>query len=156
MDQNTSTVSEPDQNRPKKQDAATRWRKLLEDQRVSGLPISVFCRERGVPVSSLFAWRRRLTRGNGNGNNRGNGAGVFKPVELAGEPTSHPPRADGDHDNDDDARANRVDADGGIELCLIGRRPWRLVVRRGFDQQLLLDLLQALEARPAWSVESRS
>ena len=88
----------------------------------------------------LFAWRRRLTRAGGSG------AQVFKPVKLAGEPKARRPRA-----ADDDRHADGTHADGGIEVCLSGRR--RLIVRRGFDRQLLLDLLDALETRP---LESRS
>ena len=40
--------------------ASARWQKLIADQKASGLRVSVFCRERGIPVSSLFAKRRRL------------------------------------------------------------------------------------------------
>ncbi|WP_428937503.1 IS66 family insertion sequence element accessory protein TnpA [Fontivita pretiosa] len=127
MNQNTSVVAEPDQNQPGKPDAATRWRRLLEDQRASGLPVSVFCRQRGIPASSLFAWRRRLT----------GGAEVFKPVKLVGEPKRSRPA---DDDEDD------VDADGAIEVCLAGQR--RLIVRRGFDRELFLELIEALESRP--------
>jgi hypothetical protein len=142
-----AVVCEADQRQPgKRPDAAARWRKLLEDQRVSGLPISVFCRERGVPASSLFAWRRRLKLPGGGG------AQTFKPVELVGAPkrprpapAPGPAPADGDGDADVD-----VDAGGdAIELCLAagpaGRRR-RLVVRRGFDRQLLADLVQTLES----------
>ena len=58
----SSAVSESVQAQPvKPPDMASRWRKVLKDQRVSGLPISVFCRQRGIPQSALFAWRRRLT-----------------------------------------------------------------------------------------------
>ena len=123
------SASESDQGQPIKQpDAATRWRKLLEDQRVSGLPVSVFCRERGLPQSSLFAWRRKLTGGGG-------GQETFKAVKVA-EPA--PPaalrRRAGDHGG----------AEGAIELCLPGQR--RLLVHRGFDRQLLLEVIGALES----------
>ena len=36
------------------------WRGLIREQRASGLGISAFCREREVPLSSFFQWRRKL------------------------------------------------------------------------------------------------
>ncbi len=36
------------------------WRGLVRDQKASGLSISAFCRERKVPASSFFNWRRKL------------------------------------------------------------------------------------------------
>lgn len=121
----SSAVSESDQGQPgKPPDAATRWRKLLEDQRVSGLPVSVFCRDRGIAQSSLFAWRRKLT----------GGQETFKAVKVMTEPApSRPSRRRAD---DDGA------AQGAIELWLPGQR--RLLVHRGFDRRLLLDLIEAL------------
>ena len=122
----SSAVSESEQGQPvKPPDAATRWRKLLEVHRVSGLPISVFCRERGIGQSSLFAWRRKLT-----------GVGqTFKAVKVMAEPAAPP------HGRADDDGAV---AQGAIELCLAGQR--RLLVHRGFDRCLLVDLIQTLEA----------
>ena len=119
MNQVTPPAAATDQTQPRNKDAAARWRKLLEDQRASGLPISAFCRERGIPASSLFAWRSKL---------RGTGTEIFKAVAIV--PDSKPRRYGGD------------DA-GAIELCLPGER--RLRVRRGFDRQLLWDLISALE-----------
>jgi len=121
MNQITSVVSESDHPQAK-QPAATRWRKLLEDQQSSGLPISLFCRERGISQASLFAWRRRLSSGH---------VVKFAAVKVARakpkSPITDSPR------------------DGSIELCLSGDR--RLVLRSGFDRQLLLDLLVALESK---------
>jgi hypothetical protein len=122
MNENTSAVAQADPTRPKKKDASARWRKLLEDQRASGLPISAFCRERGIAAASLFAWRRRLA----------GVESVFKPVKVVATPTPAPSRGD---DSGDDA---------AIELRLAGER--RLMVRRGFDRQLLADVIRALES----------
>ena len=36
------------------------WRELLVEQQASGLPVTAFCRERGVSDASFYAWRRRL------------------------------------------------------------------------------------------------
>jgi transposase-like protein len=127
MNQITSPAAQTDQTQPRRKDAAARWRKLLEDQRSSGLPVVAFCRERGIAASSLFAWRRRLLRG----------PEVFKPVTVAAEPRRR---------RRDDGVANSasevVDA-ACVELCLPGQR--RLIVRRGFDRQLLLDVIDALQ-----------
>jgi hypothetical protein len=131
----SSVILESEQGQPvKPPDMAARWRKVLEDQRISGLPISVFCRQRGIPQSSLFAWRRRLA-----------GVGrAFQAVKIMAEPaasrlSSHRAGGDGAAVEDDGAAAG-----GAIELCLPGDR--RLLVRRGFDRGLLADLIEALEA----------
>jgi hypothetical protein len=120
MNPATSPAAQADESQPRKKDASARWRKLLEDQQASGLPVSAFCRERGVAASSLFAWRRRLA----------GGEAVFKPVTIAA--TSTPALDDGG-------------GEGAIELHLPGGR-LRLMVRRGFDRQLLVDVIDALEA----------
>jgi hypothetical protein len=127
MDASTSAVSKLDQ-KPAREDAATRWRKLIEQHRDSGLSVSVYCRERGISAASLFAWRRRLSRG----------AEHFKPVQFLTE--SKQRSAD-----DADPVAIELPAASFIELCLQGQR--RLIVRRGFDRGLLLALLDALESR---------
>lgn len=124
MNQLTSPAAQTDQTQLKKKDASTRWRKLLEDQRASGLPISAFCRERGIAASSLFAWRRRLA----------DGASMFKPVKMVVTP-GPTVRGGGAGDGGGDA---------AIELYLPGER--RLIVRRGFDRQLLLDVIHAMES----------
>ena len=120
MNQATSPAVETDQSPLQRKDASARWRKLLEDQRASGLPVTAFCRERGIAASSLFAWRRRLARGEP----------VFKPVKVAATPA--PSRRGGDG------------GEGAIELHLAAQR--RLIVRRGFDRQLLADVIYALES----------
>ena len=92
--------------------AADRWRKIIQQQQASGLPVLAFCRRAGVPQSSFFAWRRKLRQ-----------PGTFAEVKLSAEP---------------------VVGTAGIELRLPGGRC--VVVRPGFDRQMLLDLLQVLEA----------
>ena len=132
MNQNTSAVVESEQKSPK-EDAASRWRKLIDQQRESGLSVSVYCRERGISAASLFAWRRRLRPASGFP-----GAEMFKPVKLLTESKRR---------SADDAEPVAIESPGVsfIELCLPGER--RLIVRRGFDRGLLLDLLDALEPK---------
>jgi transposase len=51
------------ENKPTKEPAAARWRRLIEQQEESGLGISAYCRERGFSAASMFAWKRRLRSG---------------------------------------------------------------------------------------------
>jgi hypothetical protein len=141
MDETTSAVLQSDQKRVKQSvgraspsaAAAARWRKLLEDQRASGLPVSAFCRERGIAASSLFAWRRRLCPPRQPASGGGGGGGeTFRPVKLI----AHARPGHGEMVGDDAA----------IELCLRGGR--RLMLRTGFDRQLLAEVIAALEALP--------
>ena len=125
MNQNNSAVVESEFKPKPAGEKAARWRKLLEDQRISGLPVSVFCRERGIPQSSLFAWRRRLAVGEP----------AFKPVKVVSG------RVDNSLGSGEEPVPRGL---AGIELCLRGRR--HLIVRRGFDRQLLLELVQAMES----------
>ena len=124
MNRSTSPPAQTDQTPPERKDASARWRRLLEDQRASGLPISAFCRERGIPASSLFAWRRRLA----------GGEQMFKPVKIAATPASARHGGGGGGDGDE----------GAIELHVAQGRC--LIVRRGFDRQLLVDVIRALES----------
>ena len=123
MNQNDSADLESDA-KPAKEDASARWRKLIEQQRESGLPVSAYCRRRGVSAASFFAWRRRLVGAAG--------AAEFKPVKVVSEAG----RVRGAKS------AARVDS--VIELRLAGKR--RVMVRRGFDRDLLIELIGALEA----------
>jgi hypothetical protein len=36
------------------------WAALLAAQAASGLPASIWCKERGINVTSLYTWRKRL------------------------------------------------------------------------------------------------
>lgn len=133
MKENTSIGSEGLQDHSGKQNAQSRWRRLIEDHRVSGLAVSVFCRERGIPQSSLFAWRRRLKSGVA--------AATFKPVAVVSEAASSPPAGEVEP-----PAASLVEppAVSAVELILSGDR--RLLVRPGFDRQLLLDVIGVLES----------
>ena len=114
---------------------ATRWRQIIERQRSSGQGVSAFCRDNGIKPSSFFAWRRRLA-----GGDTGTGVGKFIEVKTSaarGKPLPSSVK-------DDDGLA--ADASSSIELRLVCGH--RLLVRRGFDRQLLLDLLDVLETCP--------
>jgi transposase-like protein len=98
-----------------------KWRQIIESQRAGGQTAAAYCREHGVTQASFFAWKRRLqptsqTRG-------------F--VEI----------------NATDVKPSDVDAAEGkasaIEVCLRGGR--RLLVRRGLDRELLIEMIAVLE-----------
>ncbi len=36
------------------------WQNVIEQQAVSGRPVSVFCLERGLTEQSFYSWRKRL------------------------------------------------------------------------------------------------
>jgi hypothetical protein len=110
--------------------ALGRWRGIIEQHEVSGLPVARFCKERGVPESSFFAWRRRLRQAamplpafieiKAQARDAG-GAADGGAAQGVAPPTSCPP----------------------IELLLPGDR--RLLVRGDFDRRLLADLVRTLE-----------
>lgn len=100
---------------------------MIADQEASGLPVSVFCRERGIPQASHFAWRRRLSRAETSST-----PAKFQVVKLVPETSGQSERF----------------TDGSIELFLRGGSGGerRLLIQKGFDRGLLLDLVQALES----------
>ena len=100
--------------------ATGRWRKVIQQQRASGLSVAAFCRRSGVPQASFYAWRRKLE-------NEVNFAEVKLPAGVI-------------------LKSGGVSATdtGEIELRLPFRRC--VVVRPGFDRQTLVELLQVLEA----------
>src|ERR1700677_3092153 len=94
------------------------WRLIIDEQRASGLTVAAYCRDRGIKDSAFYAWKRRL-RSPGKSNR--SSVPVFVEVK--------PPK---------------TSASEAIEICLSGGR--RLLVRRGFDPNLLMDLVRTLEA----------
>ena len=46
--------------RGRRLETCAKWEALVAEQAGSGLSVAAFCRERGVPASQLFAWKRRL------------------------------------------------------------------------------------------------
>lgn len=58
-------------------ETAERWRRIVQQQQSSGLPVTAFCRRAGVPQSSFFAWRRKLRD-----------EATFAEVKLSAEPAA--------------------------------------------------------------------
>ncbi len=95
-----------------------KWWQIIASQDASGKSAAAYCRENGIGAASFFAWKRRLV-------------GVWrrsrevKFIEL---------KATGGG-----ADAQRTAA---IEV-IVGRR--RVLVRRGFDRELLAEVVGVLE-----------
>ena len=95
------------------------WRERVRRQRASGLTVAAYCRQNRLAESSFFAWKRKL------------GALPQEPAFV-------------------EARVG----EGGpvvrpgcrIEVCVRGGRCVR--VRRGFDRDLLMAVIAALEGMP--------
>jgi transposase-like protein len=99
-----------------------KWRQIIDDQRACGQAIAAFCRDHQIGQASFFAWRRRLSA-------RQDSPLPPRFIEVT------PPM---DRQAVADAPA--------IEVGLSGR--CRLLVRRGFDHDLLIELIQTLECLP--------
>jgi hypothetical protein len=112
-----------------------RWQQLIGDQQAGGRSVAAFCRERQIGQASFFAWRRRLSA-------RQASPPRFVEVAHAEALPSAPVDA---HGGEAFHEAGAADA-AAIEVRLRGRR--RLRVRRGFDHDLLFELVQALERLP--------
>ena len=104
----------------------TYWREhdaelILAAWAQTGLTLSAFARQCGLSVSRLRRWKTRLEAGDGP---------RFHPVELLDVHKGRPTMSDPEN--------------VGIEVIVgTGRR---LVVRRGFDRGLLLELIETLES----------
>jgi hypothetical protein len=105
--------------------ARRKWRKVIERQQASGLSVATFCRSNGVPASSFFAWKRRLA---------GSSAGA-----LSASPAGTVPGFVEATISDPRCRA------GSIQIRLRGGR--RVLVGRGFDRDLLAEVVAFFEAR---------
>lgn len=102
-------------------EAESKWLGLISEQEQSGKTVAAFCRERGVPASQIFAWKRRI---------RDKAAARFVQVKVApvlGFEEIAPSRS-------------------GIEVRLVGGHS--LMVEPGFDPSHLRALLAVLDNRP--------
>jgi hypothetical protein len=94
----------------------------------SGESATAFARRQGLVPSRLLRWEARLS------GKRGEGQPHFHPVEVVPtRSTAHPAEVE-------------PAFEGQLELIVGSSR--RIVVRRGFDPELLWDLVRVLEAGP--------
>jgi transposase-like protein len=92
------------------------WRRIIDDQSSSGLAVAAYCREHRISACSFYNWRRRLRQPA-----QGKVAPTAPFVELKAP----------------------ISSTASIEICLPSDR--RLLVRPGFDCDLLLELVRTLE-----------
>jgi hypothetical protein len=97
---------------------AEEWRQIIDGQQTSGLTVAAYCQERGITQGSFYTWKRRLRS-------------PAKPIRLP-KPAFV------------EVKPPSLSASGAIEIFLHGDR--RLLVRRGFDRDLLIELVRALES----------
>jgi hypothetical protein len=97
---------------------AEQWRQIIDGQRGSGLTVAAYCQERGVTEGSFYTWKQRLRS-------------QAKPKRL-----SKPAFVE--------VTSPSAETSGSIEIHLRGER--RLLARRGFDRELLIELIHTLEA----------
>jgi len=97
------------------------WRPIVDGQRASGLAVAAYCRKHRISECSFYNWKRRLRQ----------------PAQGKVVPTA--PFVE--------LKAPISSTAEGIELCLPGAR--RLLVRQGFDRDLLVELVRTLEGEPA-------
>lgn len=100
----------------KSEAASARWARVIREQRESGQTVAALCARRGLAVSSFYPWKRRLV-----GAGDADGA-VFVEAKVGAQD-----RRDG----------------CGVTVVLRGGRS--IVVGPGFDRQLLLEVIEALE-----------
>ena len=105
-----------------------KWKALIEEQAASGLPATRFCRERGIPISTMFVWKRKLRDAGGAAG--GASAGASAPAFLEAIVRRGVPA--------------RAEADGGVTIELSCGR--RVRVSPGFDRGVLLEVLGVLES----------
>ncbi len=98
------------------------WRSIVAGQPGSGLSIAAYCRQRGISQPSFFAWRRRLWLQQRQPDST---AASFVEVTAAAAAQIEP---------------------SVIEVRLRGGRG--LLARRGFDRDLLVELIGVLESLP--------
>lgn len=103
--------------------AWSKWAGLIEEQGASGCSAGRFCAERGVPTSSFFAWKRKILE-RASGSDASRSSPGFVEAKVVG---SVPAR--GEY--------------GGVTIELAHGR--RVIVARGFDRELLLEVIEVLD-----------
>ena len=117
--------------------ARRKWRQIIERQQASGLSIAAFCRSNRVPASSFFAWKRRLAA-SAAGDSAALPAQAPATVPAAAPASCFPGFVE--------ANIPRPSSTAGtIQVRLRGGR--RLLLGRGFDRDLLAEVVAFFEGR---------
>ena len=146
--------------------ARRKWREIIQRQQTSGHCVAAFCRGNGVPASSFFAWKRKLAGSAVDAvADSPAGASVMSPAAASPSATSAPvasPSATSASatcpagvvagfveatlcDPPRDPRHCGFRSDGSIQVRLRGGR--RLLLRGGFDRDLLAEIVAFFEVR---------
>lgn len=115
-----------------------RWRRLIDEQKRSGLSIRAFCRGRKLAESAFYFWRRELQR-------RQDRLEHHSPTELSASGAFVAVRVSEAEAGPDEPRGESA-ASGRIEIVLAGGH--RVAVAAPVDRQALTDVLAVLEGRP--------
>lgn len=107
----------------------------MEQQRASGMTVARFCEARGIAPSSFFPWKRRLAQGAQAGGVGSSTTAGFVEAKVPDAPDAPAPA---------DAPDAEGDRRGGVVIKL--SRGVRIIVTRGFDRELLRDVIGAIEA----------
>jgi transposase-like protein len=113
------------------------WRERERRWKWSGESVRAFCRQEGLHESAFYAWRRELARRREERQAVPAKGSQVEPATPA-EPVRFLPVQV--------AVEERTVDRGGVEILLGAGRTVR--VRRGFDQQTLIDVVAVLEASP--------
>lgn len=115
-------------------DDAERVLRVLE---ASQLSVAAFSRQHGLSTARLLRWKKRLGK-------RGSGSGPFRRSSSVRPRTPlqfHSVRV-----VTSSPAPPSSQQESGVELLLLGDR--RIVVRRGFDPELLAELVRVVESWP--------
>jgi len=112
--------------------ARRKWRELIVRQRAGGLSVAEFCRREGVPASSFFSWKRRLSDDDA----------VPAFIEARISPARGQAGATGST-NSTQTGSTGSPQTRQIEIRLRGGR--RVRVGRGFDRDLLAEVVAVME-----------
>jgi hypothetical protein len=114
-----------------------KWREIIERQQASGLSAAAFCRNHGVADSSFFTWKRKLALSRADVSAAGP-ADAPATVPTDASASSFPGFVQ--------ATISPIRSGAAsIQIRLRGGR--RLLVRRGFDRDLLAEVVAFFESR---------
>ena len=118
--------------------SAKQWQRWIAQQRRSGQDVGAFCQQRGLAISTFYAWKQRLARGNAGASSRKRQRTNLRTaasnfVEVTARP---------DDTQSADGSTSRQVASVPLELVL----PNGIIVRVGLDvdPQRLRYLLEAI------------
>jgi hypothetical protein len=122
MDENDISGSLSVNAPPRSHAAADRWRSIIAEQRESGLGVAAFCAQKSIVTGTFYRWCQKLSDP-ASLHDQPNHVGTFARVQVI------PERSRAGH--------------GAVEVRVHGGR--RLVVRPGFQRELLVELIGLLE-----------